>query len=135
VYQALANAVLAIHAAFVAFIVLAIPCIYLGKALHWRWVRNYWLRIAHLAGIFIVVAQAWAGVICPLTTLEMWLREKGGLAAYGESFIEHWLQQLIYWSFPAWVFIVIYSLFALLVIFTWYVVPPTKGKDRDLIAT
>ena len=133
--RTLATAVLIVHAAFVAFVVLTVPCIYLGKAFNWQWVRIYWLRVAHLAGICIVVAQTWVGVICPLTTLEMWLREKGELVTYGESFIEHWLQQLLYWNFPAWVFIFVYSLFALLVVFTWYVVPPTKGKDRGLIAT
>ncbi len=133
VYPILANTVLAIHATFVAFVVLTVPCIYLGKSLNWQWVRIYWLRIAHLAGICIVVAQAWAGVICPLTTLEMWLREKAGIATYGESFIEHWLQQLIYWNFPAWVFICIYSIFALLVIYTWYVVPPTKNAQANRI--
>lgn len=133
-YSLLANVVLTIHSAFVTFVVLMVPCIYLGKALHWRWIRIYWLRIAHLVGILIVVAQAWAGAICPLTTLEMWLREQGGLNTYGESFIEHWLQELIYWNFPAWVFIFVYSLFALLVVSTWYVVPPANGKDRGLIS-
>ena len=130
----LANAVLLIHAAFVGFVVLTVPLIYLGKALNWQWVRVYWFRIAHLAGICIVAAQAWAGVLCPLTTLEMWLRRKGRLATYDESFIEHWLQQLIYWDFPAWVFVVVYSLFALLVVATWYVVPPTKRKNHGMIA-
>jgi hypothetical protein len=111
-----------------------VPLVFLGKTLTWQWVRTYWLRLAHLVGICIVVAQSWAGIICPMTTLEMWLREKGELKTYSESFIEHWLQQLIYWNFPAWVFIAIYSLFALLVISTWYVVPPHKNKTRGVIA-
>ena len=134
-YLALANAVLLVHAAFVAFVVLMVPLIFLGKTLNWQWVRIYWLRLAHLVGICIVVAQSWAGIICPLTTLEMWLREKADLKTYSDSLIEHWLQQLIYWNFPAWVFIALYSLFALLVISTWYVVPPHKNNTRGVIAT
>ena len=129
-YVILANAILILHAAFVVFIVLVVPLVYIGKALNWGWVRFYWLRIAHLLGICIVVAQSWAGIICPLTTLEMWLRENNDLATYSGGFIEYWLQRLIYWDFPAWAFIVIYSLFALLAIFTWYVVPPTKSRNR-----
>ena len=134
-YAILANAVLIIHAAFVAFVVLIIPFIYIGKASNWRWTRIYWLRIAHLIGICIVAAQSWAGVICPLTTLEMWLRENSDLATYSGGFIEHWLQRLIYWDLPAWAFIALYSLFALLVIFTWYVVPPTKSRNRSVAPT
>jgi hypothetical protein len=65
----------------------------------------------------------------------MWLREKGELVTYTGSFIEHWLQKLIYWHFSAWVFIVIYSLFASLVVSAWYVVPPAKGKNHGINST
>ncbi len=125
-YSTLANIVLIAHAAFVAFVVLMVPCIYFGRALNWSWVHSYWLRVAHLAGIGLVVAQTWIGMLCPLTTLEMWLREQSDLATYTGSFIEHWLQELLYWNFPAWVFIVLYTGFALLVIATWYAVPPRQ---------
>ena len=124
----LANAVLLTHAAFVAFVVLTVPLALVGRVLHWRWVRNYQLRVIHLLGIIIVTAQAWAGVICPLTTLEMWLRRNADLTTYAGGFIEYWLQKLLYWDFPGWVFTVIYSLFALLVIGTWYLVPPEKNN-------
>ena len=33
--------------------------------------RHLWFRLAHLTAIAVVVLQAWFGVICPLTTLEM----------------------------------------------------------------
>ena len=130
-YVILANTVLVVHVAFVACVILFTPFIYIGKAANWRWVRIYWLRIAHLLGVCIVAAQSWAGVICPLTTLEMWLREHSDHAIYSGSFIEHWLQRLLYWDFPAWVFIGLYSLFALLVVFTWYVVPPMNTKKHS----
>ena len=123
-YSLLADSVLVIHALFVAFVVLGVPCIFIGKALNWRWVRFFWLRVAHLAAICVVTAQAWAGVICPLTTLEMWLRRQGNLDVYAGSFIEHWLEEILYWNLPPWVFVVVYSTFALLVVATWYFVPP-----------
>jgi hypothetical protein len=134
VYSILANSILVIHAAFVAFVILTVPCIYIGKIMNWRWVRLFWLRLLHLVSIGIVVAQSWARVICPLTTLEMWLREKGTLATYTESFVEHWLKTLLYWNLPAGVFIVVYSLFGLLVIATWYFVPPTRGRNSSGIS-
>jgi len=90
-------------------------------------VRHFWLRVAHLAGVCIVAAQAWAGVVCPLTTLEMRFRELGQQSTYAAGFIEYWLQTLLYWNLPAWVFIAAYSVFAVLVVAAWYVVPPTRS--------
>ncbi|NND69697.1 MAG: DUF2784 domain-containing protein [Halioglobus sp.] len=125
-YVFLANVTLALHVGFVAFVVLMVPAIYLGRLLHWSWVRILWLRLLHLVGIVIVAAQAWAGVICPLTTLEMWLRRRGGAEAYSGGFVEHWMNELLYWDFPWWVFVLLYSLFATLVLATWVVVPPAR---------
>jgi hypothetical protein len=129
-FTLLANTVLVIHAAFVAFVVLMLPCIAAGGVFGWRWVRRFWLRVAHLAAIGLVTLQAWAGAICPLTTLEMWLAKQGQQATYSGSFVQHWLQQLLYWDLPAWVFIAAYSGFALLVIAAWYCVPPARTGQR-----
>jgi len=130
VYTVLANSVLFAHATFVVFVVLGVPIVVLGGYMNWQWVRLRWLRILHLAGIGIVAAQAWLGVICPLTTLELWLRQKAGLATYSGSFIEHWLHELVYWNLPSWVFLAAYSLFAILVVCTWYLVPPVRSTHR-----
>lgn len=129
-YAFFADLVLIAHAAFVAFVVLMLPCILLGRYTHWSWVRVLWLRVAHLVGICIVAAQAWAGVICPLTTLEMFLREESGLVVYSGSFVQYWLQKIIYWDLPAWVFTAVYTLFVLLVGGAWYFVPPVRGKHN-----
>jgi len=130
-YSLLADAVLVLHAAFVAFVVLMLPCVAAGGILGWRWVRLFWLRVAHLAAIGLVTVQSWAGMICPLTTLEMWLAERGQRATYAGSFIQHWLQRLLYWDLPGWVFIAAYSAFALLVIAAWHLVPPAaRARGR-----
>ena len=127
-YALLANTVLIAHASVVAFVVLMLPLIFIGKAMRWSWVRLFWLRTLHLACMIIVAAQAWAGMICPLTTLEMYLRAKAGLSTYEGSFIAQWLQTLIYWDLPVWVFTTLYSLFTLLVLLAWYVVPPERSS-------
>ncbi|MFT5173467.1 MAG: hypothetical protein ACI8W7_001644, partial [Gammaproteobacteria bacterium] len=67
---------------------------------------------------------------CPLTTLEVWLRRLGGDASYSESFIEHWLQVLLYWNAPWWVFVSIYTVFGFVVVLTWFTVPPRKFAAR-----
>ncbi|MBX2868643.1 MAG: DUF2784 domain-containing protein [Acidiferrobacterales bacterium] len=127
----LADLVLVIHTTFVLFVVLMVPAILIGGWLGWGWVRWFWLRLLHIFGIFVVVAQAWAGIICPLTTLEVWLRRQAGQAAYNGSFIQHWLQKLLYWNAPDWVFVVIYTLFFLLVIATWILVVPKKAVSKS----
>lgn len=71
----------------------------------------------------MIVGQAWAGVVCPLTTWEMGLRRAAGQAAYNETFIAHWLGQLLFMSAPAWVFVVAYSAFGLLVLLSLWWVP------------
>lgn len=129
-FQLLADAVLAVHVGVVAFVVLGLVLIVAGNLRHWRWVNNLWFRLAHLAAIVTVVAEAWLGIICPLTTLEIWLRRQGGAAAYEGSFIGHWLQQLLYYDFPPWVFILAYTLFALLVAFCFWRFPPTWKHRR-----
>ena len=120
----LADMVLALHVAIVVFVVAGLVLVVAGNLRHWRWVNALWFRLAHLAAIGFVVTQAWLGQICPLTTLEMGLRARAGASTYGGGFIEHWLQRLLYYDAPAWVFTLGYSLFGLLVVATWVWFPP-----------
>lgn len=127
-YQLLADAVLMLHFTLVAFVVGGLVLILIGNLRDWRWVNGRGFRLAHLAAIGVVVAQAWLGADCPLTTLEMWLREKAGMNTYQESFIAHWVHRVIYYEAPQWVFTWVYTLFGLLVVATWWRFPP--GKHR-----
>lgn len=124
----LADVILVVHFLFVLFVVVGLFAIYLGYFLKWRWVSNRMFRILHLAAIGIVVLQSWLGVICPLTIWEMTLREKAGTATYAGSFIQYWLQNLLYFTAPAWVFMVLYTGFAGLVLISWYLLPPRARK-------
>lgn len=125
-YLLAANAILIFHSLFVVFVVLGLALIYLGKWLSWSWARNYWFRLVHLAAIIFVVVQSWVGVICPLTTWEMQLRELAGGEIYKGSFIQHWLQILLYYEAPEWAFMVVYTLFGGLVFASWFIVAPKR---------
>lgn len=126
-YQALANAVLVLHVGIVLFIIGGLLLTLLG-ARAWPWVRNFWFRALHLAGIAYIAMEAWLGIICPLTTLELWLRKRAGQATYEGDFIAHWLRQLMFYEAPPWVFIAAYSAFGLLVILSWILVPPARPR-------
>jgi hypothetical protein len=127
IFLLLAGAVLALHVAIVAFVVAGLVLIVAGNRAGWRWVNALWFRALHLLTIAVVAAQAWLGVVCPLTTLEMWLRTQAGAGTYSGSFIEHWMQALLYWHAPDWVFALAYSAFALTVAFAWWRFPPAKA--------
>jgi len=127
-----ADILLVIHVAFVTFVVSGLILILLGKLRRWNWVRNPWFRFAHLAAIGIVVLGSWVGLVCPLTSLEMALRQHAGDAVYPGSFIAHWLDRLLYYQAPEWVFTVCYTLFGALVVASWFWVRPRRlGKTKE----
>jgi polyferredoxin len=133
-YQLLADAVLSLHVAIVVFVVGGLIFIIVGNLCAWDWVNALWFRLAHLAAIAIVVAEAWSGAVCPLTTLEMWLRAKARATTYAGTFIEHWLQRILYYEAPAWVFTLGYTVFGLIVVATWWYFPPRlnrRGHEVD----
>jgi hypothetical protein len=132
--RALADLVVAVHAAYVAVIVFGLAAILVGGARGWAWVRNRAFRLVHLAMIAVVVAEAWAGVTCPLTALEKGLRRRGGQEPYALDFIEYWTHRVLFYRFPSWVFLLIYTLFGLAVLASLFLVPPRwsgqPSRDR-----
>lgn len=121
-----ADVLLFSHVLFVAFVVFGLVLILIGKIADWAWVRNRWFRITHLVAIGIVAVQSWFGVICPLTTWEMALRARAGELTYPGSFISHWLEAILYYQAPAWVFTICYTVFAVVVAASWFWVPPRQ---------
>ena len=84
--SALADAVVVIHLAFIAFVVF-------GGWLAIRWPWLAWLHVpALLWGVWIELSSG----ICPLTPLENRLRAAAGEAGYGGGFVEYYLIPLIY---------------------------------------
>jgi len=131
-WSVLADLVLLFHAAYVAYVVFGLALILIGIVLGWTWVRNFWFRITHLAAIMLVVAESMLGVQCPLTVLENSLRRSAGQSGYATGCVAHWIQPLIFFDFPPWVFTVGYVLFALLVAAVFFLAPPAiRGRRRN----
>jgi hypothetical protein len=84
--RVLVTLVVLAHMAFIAFVVA-------GGALALRWPRVAWVHLpAALWGAMIALA----GLICPLTPLENWLRVRGGAQTYDTGFLEHYLLPILY---------------------------------------
>ena len=85
-YGWLADATVALHFAFIVFVVA-------GGFLVLRDVRWAW---PHLPAVAWVVWLEFTGAICPLTPVENALRARAGEAGYAGGFIDHYLMPVIY---------------------------------------
>jgi hypothetical protein len=127
--KTLADLVLLLHAGYIAFVVLGLLLILFGGAMRWRWVRNRWFRLAHLASILLVIVQAWLGIVCPLTTLEDYFRRRAGGPGYELGFIADRVQGLIFFDADWRVFAAAYTVFGLLVLASFWLVRPKWKPD------
>ena len=120
----LADLVVVVHFAYVAFVVLGQFGILYGLARKRNWARNPYFRWTHLLAIALVVLQSWVGVTCPLTDLESRLREQAGQSGYPGDFIGYWVHDFLFYEFPDGLFMLIYTLFGTLVLATFVLAPP-----------
>jgi hypothetical protein len=85
-YRLLADLVLVLHAAFVAFVML-------GGLLALRWPRLAWV---HLPVVVWGAGIEFLGGICPLTPLENHWRRLAGDQGYTGGFVEHYVFPVLY---------------------------------------
>ena len=83
---ALADLVVLAHLTFIAFVVIG------GVLVRWF----PWAAIAHLPAFAWAAYVMFTGTICPLTPLEVSLRQSAGQAGYQSGFIEHYIVPVIY---------------------------------------
>lgn len=88
-FRVLADLVVVIHLAFIAFVVFGALL-----AFRWRWIP--WLQVPLASYGVLLELRGW---ICPLTPLENWLRQTAGGVGYSGGFIEYYLIPIIY---PTW---------------------------------
>jgi hypothetical protein len=116
----IADLVLVVHFAIVAFIVGGLAAVWIGAALGWPWIRNRWFRYLHLGAIAYVAAEALLGIACPLTVWEDLMR--GGV--HPESFVGRWVHRALYYDAPEWVFTTAYVAWTAATLVTLWRVPP-----------
>ena len=118
------------HMGYALFILLGQLAILAGAWRGWRWVRGRKFRLIHLAAILIVVAESLLGIVCPLTTLEKWLRTQAGQATYQGDFLARWTHELLFVEASPEVLAVCYVVFGLCVVLTMWFVPPERRQKR-----
>jgi len=130
IYRWLADAVVALHAAYVGFVVAGLLAVLVGYLFHWGWVRNPWFRWVHFLMIAVVVAESLVGITCPLTTWENALRADAGEEVSQATFIGRWANAVLFYQAPDWVFTIAYCAFGALVLGALILVPPRWPAHR-----
>src|SRR5258707_1169842 len=87
VYRVLAELTVAVHFAFLVFVVAG------GFVAR----RYRWLVVPHVLAVFWgIYVEAMPGILCPLTPLENRFALRAGEAGYRGGFIEHYLVLILY---------------------------------------
>ena len=123
-YLLLADAVVVLHTASVAFVTTGFALIAIGIAMRWEWVRFLvscgpsWSnrdRMRRVADGSRVSADDPRGDQ---------LRAISGEASHSRDVIGYWVDRLTFYDFPSWVFTVAYALFGILVAIVFILAPP-----------
>ena len=85
-FRLLADATVALHLAFVLFVVA-------GGILVIGWPRLAW---AHIPAVVWGAWVEFSGWVCPLTPMENWLRQQAGQAVYTASFVDRYVLPVLY---------------------------------------
>ena len=117
-----AQLILGVHLAVIAFNVAGLVVIPLGAALGWRLVRLRWLRLVHLGSLGVTAVQALLGRDCFLTD---WQSALSGEAP--QPLITRFVNSLIYWPLPIWVFTTAYVAVFVYTAALWWWVPPNQN--------
>ncbi len=101
VYKILADSVIGIHFLWIVFL-------FIGAI--WG-IKNRVIKIFHLSGLAFAFILQVLGWYCPLTYLEVWLREKHDPALnYTGSFIIHYVEKMVYLELSRWA-ILLFTIF------------------------
>jgi hypothetical protein len=114
--------VLALHLAIIVFNVAGCVLIPLGAWRGWRVVRGFGWRLMHLISFAVVALQALLGRACFLT---LWQDQLTGDSNV-QPLIETWVNRLIYWPLPLWVFAAAYLVLFVYVLALWVWVRPIR---------
>lgn len=124
-YAILADVILVVHFAYVAFVVVGLGLVWIGYFLGWGWVRDFRFRALHLLAMGVVVAESLLGIVCPLTVWEDDLRRLAGQdPGSDKGFVAELVRRLLFFDVEPWVFTVIYTVFFIALVASFIVVRP-----------
>jgi Protein of Unknown function (DUF2784) len=130
-YGLFADLVVAIHIAYVAYIIVGLALILVGLKRRWNWVRNPWFRLTHFAAILIVVLELIFKTTCPLTVLELKFRSLAGQPVTESTFVERLMYYILSGWLPGSFTNSIYIVVALVIAATFVLAPPSWRRGKQ----
>ncbi|WP_163337510.1 DUF2784 domain-containing protein [Desulfopila sp. IMCC35008] len=129
IYSILADLVLIFHTGVVAFNLLSLPVIIVGRLFRREFIHNPWFRYSHLASMAVVVLLAVFNKICPLTDWEGKLRslETTGVA-YRKTVIQQWVGEFIYYDFAWGTVALAYCIWFIAILVTLWLIPVRRQR-------
>ena len=116
----MADIVLIAHFCVVFYVTIGLIVLPIGYMFRWIWTRHRKTRLIHLSLVGFITLEAILGITCPLTQIEGHLRK----IDFSQSFVSHWISQLIYWDLPKDFFIILYLSCSLWSLLFWVIHPP-----------
>ncbi len=129
-YSVAISTVYVIHLLYALAIVIGFILIIIGFFAGWRWIRNFIFRLIHLLMIGIVAVESMFNIECPLTWLEYKLMSLDHIRHSSMPFIAGMADKVLYYNFPIRLFNAIYIVFGLIVVITWFIIPPLLSKNN-----
>jgi len=115
-YKLAADFVVLIHFLWIIFLIIGA---FIGR-------KYLLIKISHITGLVFSVIMQIFGWYCPLTHLEIWLRQKHDpLLTYRGSFIIHYIEKVVYLQLTP---VIIFVLTIILVSITVYIYYGRKKK-------
>lgn len=132
IYGLFADIIVVFHLLYVVFAVGGQAAILVGWPLKREFIRNASFRVAHLAAVGLVAAEAVMDVSCPLTVWEYNLRQLGGQFVHRDiSFIARLARMVLFFDLPEWSFRVLHIVFGVVVLATFILIPPRFGGKKS----
>jgi hypothetical protein len=118
-YKAAADFVVFIHFLWIIFLIFGV---FIGR-------KYRTVKIFHIAGLgFAVIIQIF-GWYCPLTYIEIWLRQRHDpLLSYSGSFIVYYMEKLIYIELTPWIIFVLTLILISITAYIYY----GKRNEADM---
>ena len=123
----LADLVVAVHFAVVAFVLGGAIMILIGGLRAWSWVRGPVFRLIHFGVVLVVALQQ---ELCFLTVWELELRERAGKGIEEASFVGRLLHDWLFVEVELATLQQIYIAFGVLVLLGLFAVPPRLKTQR-----
>jgi Protein of Unknown function (DUF2784) len=124
----LADALLYLHLAYVATVVLVPVLVLIGGWRGWDWVRSWRLRGLHLLMMVVPASESVVGYECPLTTWEYELRRAAGQTAEELSLTARLARDLLFVEATPRTLMWCYLGFLGLIVLCFWLVPPRRRQ-------